>query len=62
MKKSGIAKKILFGFEILILLVLIGGLFLYAKINAGLDKLNTTEINENEVGIDSEIIQSERLR
>ena len=62
MKKSGVAKKILFAFEIIILLVLIGGLFVYGKINSSLDKLNTTEIDENSVGINEDIVQSERLQ
>lgn len=61
-KKTGAAKKVLFAFEIIILLILIGGLFVYGKINSGLDKLNTTEIDENEVGIDENIIKSERLK
>lgn len=62
MKKSGVAKKILFAFEIIILLILIGGLFVYGKINSSLDKLNTTEIDENSVGINEDIVQSERLQ
>lgn len=62
MRKSGVAKKILFAFEIIILLVLIGGLFLYGKLNAGLDNIKTTEIDEKEVGIDENVIKNERLK
>ena len=41
-KKRRLGRKILFGFEILVLVLLVGVLFLYTQINKRMDKLDFT--------------------
>ena len=42
-KKRHIGRKILFGVEILVLILLVGVLFLYTQINKRMDRLNFTQ-------------------
>ncbi len=39
-KNRHIGRKILFGFEIVVLILLVGGLFVYTQINKKMDKKN----------------------
>lgn len=63
-KKRHIGRKILFGVEILILIILVGVLFVYAQINKKLDKLDFQETNEDsqvQVQINESVAGSEVL-
>ena len=42
-KNRHIGRKILFGVEILVLVLLVGALFVYAQINKKMDKLNLND-------------------
>ena len=46
-KKRHLGRKILFGFEILVLVLLVGVLFLYTQINKRMDKLDFTQAQDD---------------
>ncbi len=48
-RKSGVKRKVFFVLEIIILLLLIGGLYVYGKVNAGLDNMKTTEFEKGDI-------------
>ena len=54
-------RRILFGIELLILLVLISALFVYAKLNQQLDKIDTKTLDMEKVEINEEVVQNEKL-
>ncbi|MGI6096402.1 MAG: LCP family protein [Lachnospiraceae bacterium] len=54
-------RRIVFGIEILVLLLLVGALFVYAQINGKLDLLHKTDIDVTDVGISEEVMQDENL-
>lgn len=54
-------RRIVFGIEVFVLLLLVGALFVYAQINGKLDKLNKTDIDLADVGISDEVLQDENL-
>src|SRR5699024_1532047 len=61
-KKRHIGRKILFGVEILVLILLVGVLFLYTQINKRMDSLNFTQAaDEQEVQINESVAGSEVL-
>lgn len=61
-KKRHIGRKILFGVEILVLILLVGVLFLYTQINKRMDRLNFTQAaDEQEVQINESVAGSEVL-
>lgn len=61
-KKRHLGRKILFGFEILVLLLLVGILFLYTQINKRMDKLDFTQTQDDqEVQINDTVAGSEVL-
>ena len=61
-KKRHIGRKILFGFEILVLVLLVGVLFIYTQINKRMDNLNFTQaIDDQEVQINETVAGSEVL-
>ena len=61
-KKRRLGRKILFGFEILVLVLLVGVLFLYTQINKRMDKLDFTQAQDDqEVQINKTVAGSEVL-
>ena len=61
-KKRHLGRKILFGFEILALVLLVGVLFLYTQINKRMDKLGFTQTQDDqEVQINETVAGSEIL-
>ena len=61
-KKRHLGRKILFGFEILVLVLLVGILFLYTQINKRMDKLDFTQAQDDqEVQINKTVAGSEVL-
>lgn len=61
-KKRHIGRKILFGFEILVLVLLVGVLFIYTQINKRMDNLNFTQATDDqEVQINETVAGSEVL-
>ena len=44
-KNRHIGRKILFGFEIVVLILLVGGLFVYTQINKKMDRLNFNKMD-----------------
>lgn len=61
-KKRHLGRKILFGFEILVLVLLVGVLFLYTQINKRMDQLDFTQAdNDQEVQINETVAGSEVL-
>ena len=61
-KKRHIGRKILFGVEILVLILLVGVLFLFTQINKRMDSLNFTQAaDEQEVQINESVAGSEVL-
>lgn len=61
-KKRRLGRKILFGFEIIVLVLLVGVLFLYTQINKRMDKLNFVQTeNDQEVQINETVAGSEVL-
>lgn len=61
-KKRHIGRKILFGFEILVLVLLVGVLFIYMQINKRMDNLNFTQATDDqEVQINETVAGSEVL-
>lgn len=54
-------RRIIFGIEIFVLLLLVGALFIYAQVNGKLDLLNKTEIDVADVGISEEVLNDETL-
>jgi len=55
-------RRFLFTIELIVLLALVGGLFVYAQIDSKLDKLNTDDLDMNNVQFNDEVIQSEHLQ
>lgn len=68
MDKSGKAykkrkrRRILFAVELIILLVVVGGLFVYAQFNQKLDKMQGSKIDVTDVAMNDEIVQSDSLK
>ena len=61
-KKRHLGRKIFFGFEILILILLVGVLFIYTQINKRMDKLDFTQAaDDQEVQINETVAGSEVL-
>ena len=61
-KKRRLGRKILFGFEILILILLVGVLFIYTQLNKRMDKLDFTQAQDDqEVQINKTVAGSEVL-
>lgn len=61
-KKRHLGRKIFFGFEILILILLVGILFIYTQINKRMDKLDFTQAaDDQEVQINETVAGSEVL-
>lgn len=61
-KKRHLGRKILFGFEILILVLLVGVLFIYTQINKRMDKLDFTQAEDDQkVQINETVAGSEVL-
>lgn len=56
-KKRRVLSKVIFVFEILILLVLCAGLFLYAQISKKLDMTRDTEFNISDVEMNPEVVE-----
>ena len=50
MERSG-TRRILFFFEVLILLILVGGIFVYAQINKKLDLMQESDVDMSQVGV-----------
>ena len=60
-KKRRLGRKILFGFEIIVLVLLVGVLFLYTQINKRMDNLNLDEGEDLNVQINESVAGSEVL-
>ena len=50
-KNRHIGRKILFGVEILVLVLLVGALFVYAQINKKMDKLNLNDEDGEDIQV-----------
>lgn len=61
-KKGHVGRKILFGVEIIVLLLLVGILFVYTQINKRMDNLNLDEGEDLNVQINDSVAGSEVLR
>ena len=60
-KKGHVGRKILFGVEIIVLLLLVGILFVYTQINKRMDNLNLDEGEDLNVQINESVAGSEVL-
>jgi LCP family protein required for cell wall assembly len=54
-------RRILFGIELLVLLVLLSALFVYAKLNQKLDKIESKPLNMDKVEINESVVENEKL-
>ena len=48
-------KKILFAVEIIVLLLFIGGLYVYGQLNSKLDKVNQPAVDESKIHVNQEV-------
>lgn len=58
-------RRVLFGIELFVLLILVGGLFIYAKVNEKMNKLNLDNNNSEEasqVEVNEDVIGSKTLK
>ena len=61
-KNRHIGRKILFGFEILVLILLVGVLFVYTQINKKMDQLNFNKNDTQQQGGESWFVPLPRLK
>ena len=54
-KKRSKTKKILFAVEIIVLLVFIGGLYVYGQLMSRMDKTNTQKLDTQKVQVNEEV-------
>ena len=54
-KKKSKMKKILFAVEIVVLLLFIGGLYVYGQLNSKLDKINQPVLDESKIQVNKEV-------
>ena len=57
-KKRSKTKKILFAVEIIVLLVFIGGLYVYGQLNSKLDKINQPVLDDSKIKVNQEVQDS----
>ena len=57
-KKKSKMKKILFAVEIVVLLLFIGGLYVYGQLNSKLDKINQPVLDESKIQVNKEVQDS----
>ena len=57
-KKRSKTKKILFAVEIIVLLVFIGGLYVYGQLNSKLDKINQPVLDDGKIKVNQEVQDS----
>ena len=55
-------RRVLFIFEILILLILVGGIFVYAQVNNKLNKIQSGDVDMGEVGVNEGVVDNEVLQ
>ena len=58
MAKPGKKKKILFVLEIIVLLLFIGGLYVYGQLNSKLDKINQPVLDDSKIKVNQEVQDS----
>ena len=51
-------KKILFAVEIIVLLLFIGGLYVYGQLNSKLDKINQPVLDDSKIKVNQEVQDS----
>ena len=54
-KRRSKKKKVLFAVEILVLLVFIGGLYVYGQLNTKLDKIQQPVLEESKIKVNQEV-------
>ena len=54
-KPKNKAKKILFAIEIIVIVLLIGGMWVYGQVSSRLDKINTPELDESKIKVNDEV-------
>ena len=54
-------KKLLIGIGVCILLIVAGGLFLYAQLNAKLDKINYSSVSQENIKLNEGIVNDSNL-
>ena len=57
-KRRSKKKKVLFAVEILVLLVFIGGLYVYGQLNTKLDKIQQPVLDESKIKVNQEVQDS----
>ena len=61
MAKPGKKKKLLFVLEIVVLLLFIGGLYVYGQISSRLDKIEQPKLDEEKIMVNQDSTEDDRI-